>query len=49
MDLESGTGDRDYAMISQRKRCNEGLGEYDETGKFVPDGSRGWVLGRSEN
>lgn len=45
MDLESGTGDRDYAIdFPYSKDATTGLGEYDETGKFVSDGSRGWVL-----
>ena len=45
MDLESGTGDRDYAIdFPYSKDATTGLGKYDETGKFISDGSRGWVL-----
>ena len=45
MDLESGTGDRDYAIdFPYSKDATTGLGEYDETGKFISDGSCGWVL-----
>lgn len=45
MDLESGIGDEEYAIdFPYSKDVKTGTGEYNQEGKFVSDGSVGWVL-----